>query len=202
MADEKTYDLDSIPEDAEMFINQPKEFEPLDPGEIYQVQVNKIELRDNMFYRPNEEDASKRGVKYNLSFEFVILDLEEKVFGRRIWDTTSLAFKPETKRGPTKLYKIVMAALKKNMDWDECAEFASSTRTFLENLQKEVMGKQLRVGIENKTNPDTKKTRSKVVTYSPIKKEMTKWEPRTETDGEKKNVEPPKETVETDDIPF
>lgn len=200
MTDDKTYTLENLPADAEVFVSQPKEFEPLDPAETYQVQINKIELKDNPFYKPNEEDPSKKGVKYQLSFEFVVLDLDEKAFGRRIWDTTSLAFKPETKKGPTKLYKIVMAALKQNMNWDECAAFAPTTLMFMQNLQEQVLGKQIRVAIENRTNPDTKKTRSKVVTYSPIKKELPKWEPK-----EKNNVEqeaPKTETVADDDIPF
>lgn len=172
MAEDKVFDLNNIPEDAEVFTSQSKNFEPIDPSEMYQVEVLKVQLKENPFYKPDEKDPDKMQVKYNFSFEYVIIDEESEFYGRRIWDTTSLAFKPETKRGATKLYKIINMALKRKMTWDECAEYAPDTRTLYEHLLNDVIGKQLRVAIENKENPDTKKTRTKIASYSEAKKDL------------------------------
>lgn len=193
--EDKVFDLDNIPEDAELFTKQ-QEFEPIDPSEMYQVELLKVELRENPFYKPDAKKPQDQGSKYQFSFEYAILD-DGDFYGRRIWDTTSLAFKPDGKRGATKLYKIVMAMMKLNLDWEECAEFAPNLKTFYKNLLDNIVGKQVRVAIENKTNPETKKTRSKIVSYYEVKKDLDAFDQEKSTRlaeeaRAKKNAKPEK----------
>lgn len=175
MAEDITYDLDNLPEDAEVFVGQTKEFTPIDPSEIYQVEVTKTELRQNPFYKPDEADPKKRGSKYQFNFEFVIIS-DGEFYGRRLWDNATPSFKPAGARDATKLYKIVSKILKKEMDLEECFEYAPDMKTFISNLQKDVIGKQLRVAIENATNPKTGKIRTKVSTYNPTKVTLPRFD--------------------------
>lgn len=189
MTDDTVFTTENIPDDAEFFNKKP-EFKPIDPAEIYQVQIVKIELKTNSFYREKETDPSKQGSKYQFSFEFAILN-DGEFRGRRLWDNTGLAFKPESKKGPTKLFKIVVAALNKVMTWDDVSVFAPDLKTFYQNLLKDILNKQVRVGVENVMSPETNKIKTKIRVYNPVKEEL-----------------PPIENVQSDapantnDIPF
>lgn len=200
MAEEKVYTTDAIPEDAELFNEKAKEFNPIDPTETYTVEILKAELKDNFFYKPEEKDPKKRGDKYQFSFEYAILD-ENEFYGRRIWDNAGLYFKPTGKRGATKLFKIVTSALKVNFTWEQSSSFASTLKEFMERLQKEVVGKQLKIAIEN-VKQENGKIRTKVTTYNPTKVDLAPF------DQEKAKLLGDKiragavEKVDPTDIPF
>lgn len=199
MAQEDTvYELNNIPDDA-IVSTKKKEFDPIDPSQMYQVEVSSIQLKDNKFYRPDEKDPQKQGSKYQFSFEFTILD-EGEFYGRRLWSNTGLAFNPGFKRGPTNLYKIVMAALNKTMSWEECDAFAPDTQTFLKNLYSEVKLKQVKVAIEN-VETDAGSTRAKIVAYYPIKKELPVYDGSKAMTEVEKNIQAG-EVIDKDDIPF
>lgn len=186
MGNDRTYDVNNLPDDAEIYTGQQKEFAPIDSGEIYQVLVEKIELKDNMFYKPEEEDPAKRGQKYTLSIQLMILN-EGEFQGRKLWDNASLALKPTTKQGkPTKLFKIVTKAMKTEFDWDMCAAFATDIKTLYKNLQENVVGEQVRVSIESITHPETHKVRTKVVSYNEIKAELPIPEKKEEAPSKSK----------------
>lgn len=170
MANDQVFDIDNLPDDVEVYTQKPEEFKPLDTGEIYQVYVDKVELKLNNFYKPEEEDPKKRGNKYQLNIEMTVLN-DGEYLGRKIWDNTSLSLKPDGKKGPSKLFKIVSRCLGTEMDWDECAAFAPDAKTLLRNLNEVCVGKQLRVSIENKQS-STGKIHSRPVVYSMIRKEM------------------------------
>jgi hypothetical protein len=211
MNEDKVYDIDNIPEDAEVFTGKSRAFEPIDASEMYQVELQKIELKDNVFYKPDAKKVEEKGSKYQFSFEFAIIN-EGPFYGRRIWDTTSLAFKPTTKRGPTKLYKIVMAAINQSYTWEQCQDFCPDTRTFYKNLKEQLFVKQLKISIENITNPETQKVRSKVVAYYPVKSELPSFDPEKvkammEDFPDKEEVKKPEKKsvtkdVSPDDLPF
>ena len=189
-----TYDLDTLPEDAEIFVGQTKEYDPVDPSETYTVQIVKAQLRDNPWHKPDAPDPKDRGSKYQFSFEFVILD-EGEFYGRRLWDNTSPAFKPAGARQATKLYKIVSNALKREFDLQECFEYAPDMKTFVKNLEDEVVGTQLKVAIENSTNVNTGKIRTKVSTYNPVKTEL---EPYSADKARKLQMESDNESIKED----
>lgn len=174
MIDNQTFNADNLPDDFNVNSIQVKDFAPIDPTETYTVEVIKVEVRLSPYFRPDETDPMKKGSKYQFSFEFAILD-DGKFYGRRIWDNTGLAFKPDSKKGATKLYRIIMAAMQVSMDWDACATFNPDTQTFVKNLQKEVVGKQLKVGIENTVSKANGKTYSKIRVYNPVKKLLPKF---------------------------
>lgn len=175
--DPKTYTLDDLPQDAQVNTGQPKEYDPIDPSEMYQVEISKVTFQDNPYYKPEAEKAEERGSKYQLSFEFSILGSEEFV-GRRLWRKTSLSLMPMTKKGePTILYKIVCAALNQEMSWDECGEFAKDISSLMANLTETIVGKQVKVAIENVTNPETKKVKSTIKAFYPVKTAIAKPDP-------------------------
>jgi hypothetical protein len=202
----KIYNADNLPTDAEIWTGADKEFDPIDPTEMYTVEVTKAQLIDNKFYKPDEEDPTKKGSKYQFSFEYVIIDKGE-FYGRRLWDYSGLAFKPNGKRGATKLYKIIMAAIKKDINLEECQDFAPDLQTFVTNLEELVVGQQIKVGIENTTNPDTGKIRTKISTYNKTKKTLPKYNPETKAEKqdfieglEKERVDD--EKIDPDEVPF
>lgn len=145
----------------------------------------------------------KQGSKYQFSFEFAILD-DGEFYGRRLWDNTGTAFKPDSKKGATKLYRLVTTALQTDMDWDACAKFNPDPQTFVRNLQSEVVGKQLKVGIENSVSKTNGKTYSKIRIYNRVKKLLPKFDQAKATlTGEKfgKKIKGKKKD-QVDEIPF
>ena len=203
MAETKIYNADNIPDDAEVFTGQSIEFAPIDPSETYTVEIIKADLQDNFYYKHQETDKSKQGSKYVIGFEFAILD-DGDFYGRRLWSSPSLALKPITKKGsPTILYKIVNSALKLNMSWEDCSAFAPDTKGLFKHLQEDVVGKQIKIAIENVTNPDSKKTRSKITSYSPVKKELPKFDAeKAKAIGEANKKKVKVEDTKSTDIPF
>lgn len=181
----KTYTLDDLPQDAQVNTGQAKEYAPIDPSEMYQVEISKVTLQDNPYYRPEAEKPEDRGSKYQLSCEFTILN-DGEFAGRKLWRKTSLSLMPMTRRGePSILYKIVSAALAREMNWDECVAFADDIKTLMENINETVIGKQVKVAIENVTNPETKKVRSNIKAFYPVKGELkapVKEEPTVSVD--------------------
>lgn len=89
-----------------------------------------------------------------------------------------------------------MAALKKNMNWDECAKFAPDTKTFVENLSKEVQGKQIKIAIEN-IKKENGKIRTKVTAYNPVKEDLPSYDPEKVVKVNTESVDPNEV-----DIPF
>ena len=87
----KTYTLDDLPQDAQVNTGQPKEYDPIDPSEMYQVEISKVTFQDNPYYKPDAEKAEERGSKYQLSFEFSILGDGEFV-GRKLWRKRLISF--------------------------------------------------------------------------------------------------------------
>lgn len=57
-------------------------------------------------------------------------------------------------------------------NWDDCQSFAPDVKTLFENLNTNILGKQLRVSIENTLNPETKKTKSKIKVYYNVKEQL------------------------------
>lgn len=202
MIDEpKTYDLESIPDDAVTNSGRQVDFTPLDPVQFYQVEVVKAELRDNPYYNERETDPAKKGSKYQIAFEFAILN-DGEFYGRRLWKNTSLAFMPTTKRGePSILYKIINSALDMKLDWDGCASFAPDTKTLMKNIAEQVLGSQLIVSIENVENPDSKKISSKISSYNPAKKKLTGFSQEKSSElGKKYKDELPNLNKTLDDV--
>jgi hypothetical protein len=177
----KSYDLDSLPEDLEVNASQSVEYAPIDPSEMYQVEIVKIEARETPSTWKDTTD------KYRLSFEFAILNDGEN-YGRRLWSNAALAMKPaRDKYEATTLYKIVTAALNSPFDWDACASFAANLS---ENLKETILGKQIKVAIENVVNPETGKTKSKIKTYYPIKTKLPKFDQeKSKKIGEEKKAQ-------------
>lgn len=188
----EAYDLDSMPDDVDDFLStgKSKEFAPLE-DDTYQVQITEAKLQQNKFWKSPTEEERKQGKgfdKYVFSFTFVILT-EGEFRGRRIWDNAGLSFKPTTKRGqagPTKLYKIISKAMKIEFDWDEVTAFAPDSRTLYRNILQEVVGRQIRVTVENTKNVETGKTKTKVVSYSSAKTDLMPYSP-----DEKGGEQPP-----------
>lgn len=202
---DKVFDVNNLPADFNVSSTQTADFEPIDPGEIYTVEVRKAELRENKFFKPEETDRSKRGEKYQFNFELAILN-DGDYYGRRLWVSTGTSFKPEGKKGPTKLYKMVTSAMGVDMGWDEVNSFNPDPATFVSNLQKEVVGHQLKVAIENSVKTDGK-TVSKVTSFNKVKKgkELPKFDQAKATAvGEKLKKAPKKKSEDVDpkDIPF
>lgn len=176
---EKVFDINNLPADAEVSTGQGGTYATIDDSQIYQVEVSKIDFRQNPFYIAPPENATQEqifqaGNKYQFNFTFTILD-EGEFRGRKLWSTTSLALKPTTKGGkgePTILFKIVTKVMNTLFNWDDCASFAPDTKTLFENLNSNVLGKQLKVSIENTLNPDTKKTKTKIKTYYSAKETL------------------------------
>lgn len=161
--EQKAFDVDNLPDDVEVYSKE-QEFTPIDPSQMYHVEIEKVEIRLNPFYRPDAKKKADQGSKYQVNFEYTILD-EGEFRERKIWDATSLAFKPTGKKGPSKLYKIVMAALGVAWNWDEVAEFAPDPRTFYQNLRDYVIGTQIKVAVENTVSKTSGKPRTKVMVY-------------------------------------
>lgn len=181
--DQKSYTLDDLPQDAVVNTGQAKEYAPIDPSEMYQVEISKVELRDNPYYRPDAENPEERGSKYQISFEFTILN-EGEFTGRKLWRKTSLSLMPMTRKGePSILYKIVTSALNRSMDWDECSAYATDIKYLMHNLNDMVVGKQVKVAIENVTNPETKKVKSNIKAFYPVKEAMQKSETTSSVDA-------------------
>ncbi|MEK6885131.1 MAG: hypothetical protein AABY22_36205 [Nanoarchaeota archaeon] len=202
--EDKIYTADNLPDDFNVSSDKPTEFSPIDPSEIYTIQVLKADTRDNKWYKPEEKDLSKRGEKYQFNFEFAILD-DGDFYGRRLWKSTGTYFKPEGKKGPTILYKIITCAIKKLMTWEECYTFNLDSKTFVENIQSNVVGKQLKVAIENITKNG--KTYSKITTFNMVKKELPPFDQeKSKQKGEelklRKLQEKSTENVEPEDVPF
>lgn len=196
--EDKVFDLDNIPDDAQVSTKK-KEFDPIDPSQIYQVEVSYVQLKENPFYRADEKDPTKMQSKYQFSFEFTILN-EGEFYGRRMWDATGMSFNPGGKRGPTKLYKIVMAALKKEFDWDECDAYAPDTKTFLENLLVNVKGKQVKVGVES-IKKDDGGVRTKITAYHQAKEELPAYDPKNSATEVDKKIAAGEE-IKEEDLPF
>lgn len=181
---DKVFDINNLPDDAQVFTGQGGNFAPIDDSQIYQVEVSKIELRQNPFWHETPENASdeekaKAGSKYQFNFTLTVLD-DGEFRGRKLWVTTSLALKPTTKGGkgePTILFKLITKVMNAQFSWDDCQSFAPELKTLFVNLNENVLGKQLKVSIENTTNPDTKKTRSKVKTFYNAKGELPRYSP-------------------------
>jgi hypothetical protein len=204
MNEPKIYNADNIPDDAKVFTGSTTEFNPIDPSEKYTVEILKADLQDNFYFKPDETDKSKQGSKYVIGFEFAILD-EGEFYGRRLWASVGLALKSITKRGePTILYKIVNSALKMSMDESECMAFAPDVKTLVLHLQNEVIGKQVKIGIENSINPKTSKTKSKIKSYNPTKKELAKFDQeKSKLQAEKNKKQQEEDKKKKDDtIPF
>lgn len=174
-SEEKGYGIGNWPDDVLIFTQPPIVYEPIDPSETYTVEVTKADLIDNRYYKPDEKDPIKRGNKYQISFEFRVLD-EGRFYGRKLWDYANLVFKPNGKKGASKLYKIITNVMKVDFDWEGCASFAPNIDKFMQNITKEVLNKQVKVAIENITNPENQKVRSKITTYNRIKKELPKFD--------------------------
>lgn len=168
----KSFDLDSLPTDFSVNTGQSIVYEPLKAG-VYQVEILKVEIKENFFYKPNEKDPSKRGNKYQVSPTFVVLNPGEN-YGRRLWDNMAPVIKPSGKRGATKLYKMVTSALNSEMSWDDCEGFASDNTKFAENL-KGLIGKQLQVTVEVATSESGKK-RNKIISYFPVDTNLPKFD--------------------------
>lgn len=215
----EVFGIDNMPNDVDefLFTGKSKEFIPLE-DDTYQVEIKSIELQANKFWKAPTEEERKEGKgfdKYNFSITFIVLE-EGEYRGRRIWDNAGLSFKPTTKRGvggPTKLYKIISKAMGMDFDWDEVSAFAPDTRTLYQNILREVVGKQIRVTIENSKNVETGKIKTKVVSYAQAKKQLPSYDPdenkqeqpphpaNAKVKGVKKEVDPLSEE-ELDDIPF
>lgn len=182
---DKTFDLDNIPEDATVSTSQAKQFDPIE-DDSYQVQITDAVLKQNMFWKEPTEQERKEGKgfdKYVFAFTFVILT-DGEVRGRRLWENAGLSLKPTTKKGqPTKLYKIVTKAIKSDLDWDGCASFAPDTRTLYQNILNEVVGRQIRVTTETTKNPDTGKFKTKVVSFAVAKRDLPPYV-KQEQEGE------------------
>ena len=172
----KSYDASNIPDDAE-FYNKPTVYKTLPDDKLYQVQILKAELRDNPFWVEKPDKEANPQTKYQFSFELVVLN-EGEFYGRRIWVTTAPAFKPEGRKGASKLFRIVTLAMQVHFDWDDCSSFAPDLKTFIRNLSEQVIGKQLIVGIENTTKND--KVYTNVTSFAAVEKELPKFTPREE----------------------
>jgi hypothetical protein len=57
MDNDKVFDVNNLPADFNVSSTQTADFEPIDPGEIYTVEVRKAELRENKFFKPEEKGA-------------------------------------------------------------------------------------------------------------------------------------------------
>lgn len=200
MNEPKTYNLDDIPTDTTPNTGSNIEYEPLDPMRFYQVEVLKAEFRDNPFYKPDAKKPEDKGSKYNVNFEFAVVE-DGEYYGRRLWKKTSPSLMPTTRKGePTVLYKIVSSAMNAQMDWDACSAFAPDNKTLMVNIEEVVVGKQIIVGIENITDPDTKKVATKVKSYNPVKKALPKFDAeKSKAIGEAKKagIEPSEFVVAT-----
>lgn len=196
---------DDLP-DATVDTGKSKEYAPIDPDETYQVEVLKCEVKEvpEKFLREDEV-----GPKYSLSFTYAIID-EGGFYGRRIWDNTSLSLKPTTKNGKgeaTKLYKIISTVMGVKFDWDQCASFAPNLKVLYKNIEKEVVGKQMRVDIENVEDP-TGKIKTKVKTYKSAKKMLPPFDEekskaiRMVIEAEMENRKAKQEDISPDEIPF
>lgn len=175
--DNITFDLDNFPEDAVAVSGATKVYEPIDPSEMYQVEASKVSLKQNPYWKPADPAKGEKDnmlSKYQISFEFTILD-EGKFYGRRIWDNAYLSLKPVAKGGaPTKLYKIVSKAMKTTLDQQQCIDLSPTAKDLFANVLKNVQGKQLRVSIENVTKND--KTRTKIVAYNEAKQTLPPYD--------------------------
>jgi len=195
---ETVYTEENLPEDFEVFTGKSTkvEYTPIEEN-VYQFEIYKISLKNNRYY---ELDPDKNS-KYVFEFEFVIVD-ECKYYGRRLWDKVYPSLKPEGKQGPPRLYKIVTKAMKKELDWEGCAKFAEGGATFMENLNKYVLGKQIKIAVVNNTGKD-EKVWSNIGTYMNADKKLPAFDPEKVTAITSKfENETKSEDVDPEDIPF
>lgn len=160
---EGVFDLDNLPADFQASGGQ-SSYAPL-PADVYQVQIMNIEIKENIFYKP-EDPKSNPLNKYSTQVTLVIID-DGEFYGRRLWDNFAPVIKPTTKKGPTKAYKFVTTVLGTSMDWDSCASFASN---FGKNM-KEFLGRQLRVSVETVAKQDGT-PKNKIASYMEAKKQL------------------------------
>lgn len=174
---DRVYDLDNLPEDFTVDSSQ-QTFEPLKPG-AYQVEVSEVVLKDNIFYKPLNDQGkpSNPATKYTIAVTMIVLD-EGDDYGRRVWDNFSPIVKPTGKKGASKAYKFITSVLQTELNWDECAGFAPTPVKFFENM-KSLEKKQVSVMLEVSTS-ETGVKRSKVVSYFPTKKALPPYEVPTE----------------------
>lgn len=165
MNEENVYDFNSLPTDFEVFSTQ-MEFEPL-PADTYQVEILKVEIKDNPFYKPDAKDG-KTGFKYQISTTLAVID-DGEFYGRRLWKNFTPVMKPTSKKGPTLLYKFITAVLNTPMNWDDCASYTAQDK-FGKNVM-ELKNKQLRVGVEI-VEKDGGSKKNAVNSFFAVKKEL------------------------------
>lgn len=167
------FDLDHLPEDFKAgTMGSGVTYKPIEPSEMYQVEIVKIGIKANKYYDmlPKEQQTPDR--KYNVSVEFAILN-DGEFYGRRLWqDCSPKVYPARDQYQATTLYKIINAVFDSFMDKVACESFSAELS---ENL-KTLVGKQVKVAIENIVNPETNKTRSKIKTFYPVKKQMPKFD--------------------------
>lgn len=173
---DEVFSLDNMPSDLKTFGGTVKEYAPL-PDDSYQVVVDEIVLKANIFYKeitPEEEakGVKQSGSKYQFGATFTILD-EGDFQGRKLWDNFSLYVSPVTKRGkggPTKLYTFVCKMMGTDMNWEDCKAFSPDPKTLYKNVMEVCVGKQIKVTV-NTTKKLDGKYKSKIVAYSTLKKD-------------------------------
>lgn len=160
---EGVYSLDSLP--ADFTPNKQKEFKPLEAG-MYQVEVKNLEIK-----RKPEMYIEEGKNPYNVNASLVVIEKGEN-YGRYVWDNLSPAVYPTSKKGPSKLYKLITAVLGHSLDSQQSSAYQSS-ESFAKNL-KELIGKQLIVMVD-RSQSETGKIRNKVLSYTTVKNQLNAY---------------------------
>lgn len=181
-----------------------QEFTPL-PESIYQVELVDVtdEKRPTYDTRNNPDPEKEYETVFN--FQFVLLggkDADgESARGRQLWANFISAYLYDGKKGKNKLYQITEALLAHKLTLEEEACMDGS---FINGL----IGKQIRVGTENKVNGD--KTYMNIKVYYPAEMDMPaltteekeKAKPKSKDEHTGTPVDEIDNEISAEDIPF
>lgn len=135
-----------------------KEYELL-PKDVYQVQLEDIELKEQQKYQSLE-------MQEVLNFTFVVIE-EGKYYGRKIWQTCSQKMAGGQKQ--SNLYKVLSALEGREFTIDECINPSFLNDVDFMNGQ---IGKQLRLTIGQKVGEQTGKMKNFIDSFLPVKTKL------------------------------
>lgn len=153
--------MSPIPDSYSIPVGQKKEFDLL-PEDVYQVQITKLDLKeDEPIYQSDE-------VEDKFAFEFTIVE-DGQYKGRKLWLDVRTAMNPAFSGGnPSWLYKL-FCAVNNVVLGDE--ESKSVTATSINDM----LGKQLRLTVKQKMN-QVGKMKNKIADALPLKGNALEWE--------------------------
>ena len=190
-----------ISEEINVEVREKQEFPPL-PENIYQVELLDINAEKRPTYKTRNMPKDQQELETVLNFQFTLLngkDGKESLRGRNVWRNFVPTYLYEGSKGKNALMQILEALTETNLS-------ENSGNNWTTKELNELIGKQCRVGIKNKTKDN--KTYSNIESFYQPEGEV---EPLTDEEKEKavvkkgdksEDIEEVEEEIDADDIPF